>query len=101
MLARGISLVQPVAKLRLLFGTGLDAGKVCVSVDQTDGKFVAKRVASGGYFLTINAATAEGLFALEFPAFREEKLEAMRPQNGQPPHFVFHPSAAMLAADED
>lgn len=98
-LARGISLTQPEHRVRLLIGSGGDAGKVQVSVDNAGGKFRAKRAKSGCYQITINAATADGRFALEFPAFTET-CEAIRPQNGQPPHFVFHPSAAMLAVED-
>lgn len=90
----------PVQRLRLLFGTGEDAGKVRVSPDQAGGLFTAKRDKRGNYALTINEATAEGLFALDFPAFTEERIEPLRPQNGQPPFFVFHPSAAMLKVED-
>lgn len=100
-LARKISLTAPEHRLRLLFGTGEDAGKVRVTVDNEGGKFLAKRSKQGNYALTINSGTAKGLFALDFPAFVEDGIEALRPANGQPPHFVFKASAAMLAADDD
>lgn len=99
-LARGISLTQPEHRLRLLFGTGEDAGKVRVSVDNATGKFLAKRSKRGDYALTINADTAAGLFSLTFPAFTDDRCEALRPTNGQPPHFVFKASAEMLAVDD-
>ena len=98
-LAKAISLVQPACNVRLLFGTGPDAGMVQVSVDNAAGKFAAKRQKSGAYALTINAATADGLFALNFPAFAHDRIEAIRPDNGKPPHFVFRASDQMLAAD--
>lgn len=88
-LAKAISLVQPECRVRLLFGTGSDAGFIQVSVDNTAGKFLAKRTKKGDYALTVNAATAEGLFALDFPAFTRTGIEALRPENGKPPHFVF------------
>lgn len=99
-LAKGISLVQPAVNVRLLFGTGSDAGFVQVSVDNTTGKFAAKRTRKGDYVLTINEATANGLFALAFEAFTVAPIEAIRPVNGQPPHFVFKASAQMLAVPE-
>lgn len=99
-LARSISLTQPEHGVRLLFGTGTDAGKLQLSVDNEAGKFRAKRNKGGGYFLTINAATAEGMFALDFPAFTRTGVEALRPQNGQPPHFVFKAADEMLKVDE-
>jgi hypothetical protein len=100
-LARGIALGAPEHKLRLMFGTGDDAGKIAVSVDQEAGRFLAKRNKRGGYALTINAATAEGLFSLTFPAFTVSRCEAIRPTNGQPPRFVFKASAEMLKVDDE
>lgn len=99
-LANAISLVQPECKVRLLFGTGSDAGFVQVSVDNTAGKFLAKRSKKGDYALTVNAATAEGLFSLDFPAFTRTGIEALRPENGKPPHFVFKASAEMLKVED-
>lgn len=99
-LAKAISLVQPECRLRLLFGTGSDAGFVQVSVDNTAGKFLAKRSKKGDYALTVNAATAEGLFSLDFPAFTRTGIEALRPENGKPPHFVFKASAEMLKVED-
>lgn len=99
-LAKAISLTQPDHRLRLLFGTGSDAGHIQVSVDNAAGKFVAKRSKKGEYALTVNAATAEGLFALAFPAFARSRIEAIRPENGKPPHFVFKASDEMLAWED-
>lgn len=100
-LARAISLTQPQHQVRLLFGTEADAGKIRVSVDGEAGKFLAKRDKAGNYALSINAGTAEGLFSLGFPRFADERCEAIRPQNGQPPHFVFKESKDMLRVEED
>lgn len=100
-LARRISLTQAEHGLRLLFGSGPDAGKLQVSVDNEGGRFRAKRDKARRYVVTINAATARGRFALDFPAFTRSPVEALRPQNGQPPHFVFKASAEMLKADDD
>lgn len=98
-LAKAISLVIEECRVRLAFGTGSDAGLIQVSVDNTTGKFVAKRTAKGDYALTINAATADGLFALSFDTFTRSPVEAIRPENGKPPHFVFKASDSMLAVD--
>ncbi len=91
--------MQPECNVRLLFGRDADAGMIRVSVDNETGKFAAKRTARGEYVLTVNQATAEGRFALEFAAFTVAPIEAIRPVNGQPPHFVFKASKAMLAVD--
>jgi len=98
-LAEAVSLVKDECNMRLAFGTGDDAGLIQVTIDNTKGAFLAKRQKSGAYALTINAATADGLFSLDFPRFACERLEALRPSVGQPPHFVFRASEAMLAAD--
>lgn len=51
--------------------------------------------------LTINRAAADGLFSLDFAAFTIDRIEAIRPENGQPPMFVFKATAEMLAVDDD
>ncbi len=99
-LAKRLSLLNDVAGVRLLFGTGGDAGKIAISVDATTGNFQAKRDKAGRYAVTINAATAQGRFALDFPAFTVPVVEAVRPENGQPPRAVFKASPAMLAVDD-
>ena len=95
-LARAASLTLPVHKLRLLFGTGDDAGKIMVAVDQERGRFSAKRSKAGDYALTINAASAEGLFALEFPVFCVIDVAVDRAPHC-PASFTFTASADMLA----
>ena len=67
-------------------------------VDQERGKFKAARKGDGAYSLSINGASAEGLFALEFPAFTVETAEVVRPPN-LPPVATFTASPEMLAAD--
>lgn len=99
-LARRISLTQPEHKLRVLFGTDEDAGKVRISVDNVAGKFETKRDKKGNYAITLNAATVDGLFSLNFQPFTVDRCEALRPTNGQPPHFVFQATADMLAVEE-
>lgn len=99
-IARAISLTQPKHSLSLAFGTDVDAGKIQVSVDNSNGDFAASRDKSGNYGLTINSDTADGLFALEFPEFIIDHIEAIRPENGKPPFFVFKASAPMLAVED-
>lgn len=88
------------AMVRILFGSGSDAGRIAISVDHDTGNFVAKRDKIGRYTLTINSATAAGRFALEFPPFTVTRVEAVRPENGQPRRAVFKASDAMLAVDD-
>lgn len=100
-LARSISLHAADHRVRMLFGTGSDAGKIMVSVDNTAGNFAAKRSKSGAYTVTINELPAKDLFALEFPEFCEAKIDAIRPENGKPPQFVFKASKEMLEVEDD
>ncbi|WP_232494935.1 hypothetical protein [Novosphingobium kaempferiae] len=97
-LAKQVSLASDKQKVILLFGKAEDAGKIRVAVPANGGNFTASRDKAGNYAVTLNAATADGLFALDFPTFAIEKCEALRPTNGQSPHFVFKASGAMLAA---
>lgn len=46
--------------------------------------------------MTINGPSAEGLFALDFPAFTVAAVE-VRATRGEPPMAVFKASDAMLA----
>jgi hypothetical protein len=85
-------------RIDLAFGTGRDAGKIRASVNISAGQFMAKRDKQGRYVFTINAATADGLFALTFPAFDIQTLDPVS-EIGKPPALVFAASDAMLAAD--
>jgi hypothetical protein len=98
-LARKLAITGDTVGVRLLFGSAENAGKIKISVDATTGNFQAKRDKAGNYSLTLNQATAEGRFSLDFPAFSINAVEALRPQNGQPPHCIFKASEAMLAVD--
>ncbi|WP_340265429.1 hypothetical protein [Sphingobium mellinum] len=61
--------------------------------------FRAKKGKDGGYALTINEASADGLFALEFPPFAV--TAAMQPNvQGQPPLASFKASEPMLAVED-
>jgi hypothetical protein len=66
-------------------------------VDNTSGNFRAKRAKDGGYVLTINAASADGLFSLAFAPFAVEA--AVVHARDTPPMAAFRPSAEMLAVE--
>lgn len=85
-------------RIDLAFGTGRDAGKIRASVNISAGQFIARRDRQGRFVFTINAATADGLFALDFPAFDIEHVEPVCETN-TPPALVFKASDAMLAVD--
>jgi hypothetical protein len=99
-LARKLSLHQDNHNVRLLFGTGNDAGKIKILVDNTSGKFAANKAKKGSYSLTINEDTADGLFSMEFEPFDRKNLEAIRPVDGRPMHVVFAATDAMLAVED-
>ncbi len=94
-LATRLHLQGERSAMRLLFGTGEDAGKIAMTVDRTAGKFVVKARKNGTWTVTINAATADGLFALDFPAFCVEPELAALP--GKPTFATCQVSPQMLA----
>lgn len=98
-LATALVLRGEETRVRLQFGTDRDAGKIAISVDVDAGAFVARRDKRGRYKLTINAASAEGLFALNFPAFTVSPVEVVSRQ-GQCPLGVFVASQPMLEVDD-
>ncbi|QJQ31798.1 hypothetical protein GV829_04515 [Sphingomonas lacunae] len=97
-LAKDMALHGQQLLCSVLFGIGTDAGKIRIAVDATAGRFTAKANKKGEWFLTINEATADGLFALEFPTFC---VLDIRPHcsDRQPPSITFSASAEMLEAD--
>lgn len=96
-LAKAISMVGDHTALRLLLGSGAEAGQIGLTADLQRGKFRAKRAKDGSYALTINAASAEGRFALEFAPFAVLDVQVVRPPN-LAPIAMFAASAEMLAA---
>lgn len=95
-LAKALVLRGEETRLKLQFGTDRDAGKIALSVDVTSGQFPAKRDKQGRYKLTINGASAEGLFALDFPSFTVTPVEVIS-RRDECPMAVFKASDAMLA----
>lgn len=85
------------AAVRLMFGMGEDAGKIGITCDVTQGKFMAKRSAKRGtWSIAIGAASCDGLFALEFPTFAVDQAAVLAPA-GKPPIATFAASPEMLA----
>ncbi|MGB3319640.1 MAG: hypothetical protein WBA75_11470 [Sphingopyxis granuli] len=99
-LARSLGLAGPSAKLDLAFGTDIDAGKIRIATPSGGGEFPASRDKGGNYVVTINAATAEGLFALDFPAFSVDRLTVSPPRADNPPRAIFAASPEMLAVED-
>lgn len=99
-LAKALGFHAETHGVQILFGTGRDTGKLCVSIDNATGQFKAKRSKKGDYSLTLNRATARGRFSTEFPAFAIQRLEAVKPENGGPRNFVFPASPEMLRVED-
>lgn len=97
-LAKKLVWREDAVRIDLAFGTGRDAGKIRASVNMSAGQFIAKRDKQGRYAFTINAASAEGLFALEFPDFDIPSLDPVS-EVGKAPALIFAANEAMLATD--
>ena len=98
-LAKALCMVGEQAGLRLALGGGKFAGHVALSVDNAADCFRAKKGKGGGYMVTINEASAAGLFALEFPPFAAS-AELLPAERGKPPMASFKASEPMLAAED-
>ena len=104
-LAKASAIAANPAFVRIMIGSGSDANRIKVQVDHAaagnPGCFLAKRQSNGGYLVSINQPSAEGLFAMNFPAITITSAEVVRPENGQPVFFHFKPDAALFAVEED
>lgn len=98
-LARAAGYHQASQPVDLAIGTGNDAGKIAVLLNQR-GTFTAKGKPGKNYAITINAASAEGLFALEFESFTRAPIEVIRPENGSAKFFTFMGTDQLFAADD-
>lgn len=98
-LAKALCLVGDQAGIRLSLGGGEFAGKVALTVDNAPDCFRAKKGKGGGYMLTINEASADGLFALDFPPFAAA-AELLPPERNKAPIAAFKASEPMLAVED-
>ncbi len=70
-----------------------------LSVDASQGDFPATRDKQRRYGFTINEATADGLFALDFDAFTIDEIEP-HCENGKPPAAIIELPEEMLSTDD-
>lgn len=68
-------------------------------MDNAADTFRAKKGKAGGYMVTINEASADGLFALDFPPFAAT-AELLPAERGKPPMASFKASEPMLAVED-
>lgn len=94
-LAKALCMVGEQAGLRLALGSGKVAGHVALTVDNAPDCFRAKKAKDGGYVLTINEASAAGLFSLAFPPFAA-RAEMQPLERNKPPMASFRAADAML-----
>lgn len=97
-LAKKLCLIGDETRLRLSLGAGKYAGNVSMAVDVKAGSFPARKGRDGNYVLTINEASAAGLFSLDFPAFTALASPVVPPPAG-PPMLAFA-AGAMLDAED-
>jgi hypothetical protein len=98
-LAKRLCLTGDKVRVAIAFGTDKDAGKIRLSVDVTAGQFIASRDKQGRYAISINEASASGLFALQFPPFDVASIPVEH-QTGTPPAAIFKASDAMLTIED-
>lgn len=100
--ARKIGLQGEAPRIAMMLGGGERAGMIGLVAANDTGTFVARpfKKAPGSYVFTINAASADGLFSLDFPQFDVEAApffpEGANGQKG----IAFQASAAMLAVED-
>lgn len=100
-LARRLGMTDARVGLFLAFGSDADAGQIQIAAPSPPGGcFSATRDARGGYALTINAATADGLFALDFPAFTIDRVSVAPSTGTAPTRANFRASPEMLAVED-
>ena len=88
-------LLQKEHRVHILVGSGADAGKVAITLDDATGKFKAKRRADGRYEVVVSNLAAAGKFSTTFPPFMQPGSVQMIP--GGPPVVVFDAPADFLA----
>ena len=98
-LARELFFIHPDQRVALGLGYGPHKGCLGISVD-ANGQFVARKAKKRPtYVVTIGAAAAAGLFALDFPAFAVTNVKCWT-EIGKPPVAIIKLTDAMLDAPD-
>ena len=95
--ARRGSFTRPDHKCHVLLGGGEDAGQLAIALDDSLGKFKAKRRADGRYEIAVSGTAAAGRFALIFAAF--ERPATFVPNGNGPPFIRFEVPREFLVED--
>lgn len=100
--AMKMSMRNEAHKVNIQLGDGSDRGKIAVSLDDTNGQFVAKkRMKKDGtavFNITLGARAIRELFSLQFTAFSDNNPEVIRPTPGE--NMNYGPRVIFVATDE-
>ncbi len=80
-LASSLIMTMPHHNLILQFGTGEDAGKLAITLDNQQGQYPSKRSKNGQYSVSIPAAVAQGRMLLEFNTIYQSEVTMLRAEN--------------------
>ena len=97
-LSRRLGLTGAGHPVGLAFGDGNDTGKIAVTTG--GGEFAARGKPGKAYQITINKASADGLFAWDFPTFERAPLEVLTPARGGHTYTTFAATADMLSVED-
>jgi hypothetical protein len=87
-IARKSSFTKADHRCHILVGSDEERGNLAITVDDSDGKFTARRKKDGRYEISITAPAADGRFSLIFPPF-ERPAKAVSRGNGNPAFITF------------
>lgn len=85
---------QKEHRVFILLGSGAEEGKLAVTLDDSHGKFVAKRRTDGRYEITVSGLAAVGKFNTTFPPF--ERPGSVQQVPGTAPVIVFEATSDFL-----
>lgn len=100
-LARRLAFHKDQHNVQILLGTGRDAGKMQIALDQTAGQFYARKRKIGQYCVTIKGASMDGLFARAFPPLIIAHVETVKSEASGQVCCTFPVSPEMLRVEGD
>jgi hypothetical protein len=95
--ATALALKSEKHGLSVMFGTGEEAGKLAITVDNEKGGFIAKRTNGGDYSFTMSSETVAGKMKAAFDTIELEKIEIVKIDPSKPYFGIIDISAAVLA----
>lgn len=82
--------------LAVMFGSGEEAGKLAITVDNEKGKFVIKRTNGGDYTFTLSSDTVAGKLKPWFDTIELEKIEIVKTDPAKPYFGIINISEAVV-----